>query len=53
MLFGQLDGTGFDVLEPLGKPEEFASLAAYPATAPYATGQAHIIDGGWTASDSS
>ena len=32
----------------LGKPEEIADLAVYLATAPYTTGQAHIIDGGWT-----
>ncbi len=32
----------------LGRPEEIADLAVYLATAPYTTGQAHIIDGGWT-----
>jgi 2-keto-3-deoxy-L-fuconate dehydrogenase len=32
----------------LGKPEEIADLAVYLATAPFTTGQAHIIDGGWT-----
>ena len=31
----------------LGRPEEIADLAVYLATAPYTTGQAHIIDGGW------
>lgn len=31
----------------LGKPEEIAALAVYLAKAPYTTGQAHIIDGGW------
>lgn len=33
----------------LGRPEEIADLAVYLATAPYTTGQIHIIDGGWTA----
>ena len=33
----------------LGQPEEIADLAVYLATAPYTTGQIHIIDGGWTA----
>lgn len=32
----------------LGKPEEIADLAVYLATAEFTTGQAHIIDGGWT-----
>lgn len=32
----------------LGKLEEIANLAVYLATAPYTTGQVHIIDGGWT-----
>jgi 2-keto-3-deoxy-L-fuconate dehydrogenase len=31
----------------LGRPEEIADLAVYLATAPYTTGQAHVIDGGW------
>lgn len=31
----------------LGKAEEIADLAVYLAKAPYTTGQAHIIDGGW------
>ena len=31
----------------LGRPEEIADLAVYLASAPYTTGQAHIIDGGW------
>ncbi len=31
----------------LGRPEEIADLAVYLATAPYTTGQATIIDGGW------
>jgi 2-keto-3-deoxy-L-fuconate dehydrogenase len=33
----------------LGTPEEIADLAVYLATAPYTTGQIHIIDGGWAA----
>jgi 2-keto-3-deoxy-L-fuconate dehydrogenase len=33
----------------LGTPEEIADLAVYLATAPYTTGQVHIIDGGWAA----
>jgi 2-keto-3-deoxy-L-fuconate dehydrogenase len=33
----------------LGTPEEIADLAVYLASAPYTTGQAHIIDGGWAA----
>ena len=32
----------------LGSPEEIAELAVYLATAPYTTGQIHVIDGGWT-----
>ncbi len=34
----------------LGKPEEIASLAAYLASSEssFTTGQAHVIDGGWT-----
>jgi 2-keto-3-deoxy-L-fuconate dehydrogenase len=34
----------------LGKPEEVAALAVYLASdeASYTTGQAHIIDGGWS-----
>jgi 2-keto-3-deoxy-L-fuconate dehydrogenase len=31
----------------LGRPEEIADLAVYLAAAPYTTGQATIIDGGW------
>lgn len=31
----------------LGRPEEIADLCVYLATAPYTTGQTHIIDGGW------
>ena len=30
----------------LGRPQEIAELALYLATAPYTTGQVHIIDGG-------
>ena len=33
----------------IGTPEEIADLAVYLAGATYTTGQAHIIDGGWTA----
>jgi 2-keto-3-deoxy-L-fuconate dehydrogenase len=32
----------------IGRPEEIADLVLYLATASYTTGQAHIIDGGWT-----
>jgi len=34
----------------LGTPEEIAALALYLASdeAQYATGQAYVIDGGWT-----
>jgi 2-keto-3-deoxy-L-fuconate dehydrogenase len=32
----------------IGRPEEIADLVLYLATATYTTGQAHIIDGGWT-----
>ena len=32
----------------IGKPEEIADLAVYPATAAYTTGQIHVIDGGWS-----
>jgi len=32
----------------IGKPEEIADLAVYLAGATYTTGQAHVIDGGWT-----
>ena len=42
----------FIARQPIGriaKPEEVADLALYLATATYTTGQAHIIDGGWTA----
>jgi 2-keto-3-deoxy-L-fuconate dehydrogenase len=31
----------------LGKPEEIADLVVYLASAPYTTGQTHIVDGGW------
>ncbi|MBB3977161.1 2-keto-3-deoxy-L-fuconate dehydrogenase [Rhizobium azooxidifex] len=33
----------------LGTPEEIADLAVYLAGASYTTGQAYVIDGGWTA----
>ncbi len=42
----------FIARQPIGrmaKPEEIADLAVYLARATYTTGQAHIIDGGWTA----
>lgn len=42
----------FIARQPIGRiarPEEVADLALYLATATYTTGQAHIIDGGWTA----
>lgn len=42
----------FIARQPIGrlaKPEEIADLAVYLAQATYTTGQAHIIDGGWTA----
>ena len=32
----------------LGTPEEIADLAVYLAGATYTTGQAYVIDGGWT-----
>ena len=32
----------------LGSPEEIADLAVHLATATYTTGQAYVIDGGWT-----
>ena len=32
----------------IGTPDEIAGLAVYLAGATYTTGQAHIIDGGWT-----
>ena len=32
----------------IGAPDEIADLAVYLAGATYMTGQAHIIDGGWT-----
>jgi 2-dehydro-3-deoxy-L-fuconate 4-dehydrogenase len=32
----------------IGQPEEIADLAVYLATARYTTGQAYIIDGGWS-----
>ncbi len=32
----------------IGAPEEIADLAVYLAGATYTTGQAHVIDGGWT-----
>jgi 2-keto-3-deoxy-L-fuconate dehydrogenase len=32
----------------LGTPEEIAGLAVYLAGATYTTGQAHVVDGGWT-----
>ncbi|WP_404295529.1 SDR family oxidoreductase (plasmid) [Microvirga sp. RSM25] len=32
----------------IGTPEEIAALALYLGTASYTTGQAHIIDGGWS-----
>lgn len=43
--------TAFIARQPIGrigKPEEIADLAVYLATAPYTTGQIHIIDGGWS-----
>lgn len=33
----------------LGTPEEIADLAVYLSAAGYTTGQAYVIDGGWTA----
>ena len=36
---------------PHRPPEEIADLAVYLAGATYTTGQVHIIDGGWTASE--
>ena len=32
----------------IGQPEEIADLAVYLATARYTTGQAYVIDGGWS-----
>lgn len=32
----------------IGTPQEIADLVVYLASATYTTGQAHIIDGGWT-----
>ena len=32
----------------LGRPEEIADLVVYLASAPYTTGQIHVIDGGWS-----
>lgn len=32
----------------IGRPEEIADLAVYLATAEYTTGQAYVIDGGWS-----
>jgi 2-keto-3-deoxy-L-fuconate dehydrogenase len=32
----------------IGRPEEIADLAVYLAGATYTTGQAYVIDGGWT-----
>ncbi|MEJ8845548.1 SDR family oxidoreductase [Variovorax rhizosphaerae] len=32
----------------IGQPEEIADLVVYLAGATYTTGQAHVIDGGWT-----
>ncbi|MET3598821.1 SDR family oxidoreductase [Martelella mangrovi] len=32
----------------IGAPEEIADLAVYLAGATYTTGQAHVVDGGWT-----
>ena len=32
----------------IGRPEEIADLAVYLATARYTTGQAYVIDGGWS-----
>jgi 2-keto-3-deoxy-L-fuconate dehydrogenase len=51
---GDFEGAkkAFIARQPIGriaKPEEVAELALYLATATYTTGQAHIIDGGWTA----
>ena len=51
---GDFEGAkkAFIARQPIGriaKPEEVADLALYLATATYTTGQAHIIDGGWTA----
>lgn len=43
---------GFIARQPIGRlaqPQEIADLAVYLAQAGYTTGQAHIIDGGWTA----
>ena len=44
--------TDFIARQPIGRigtPEEIADLAVYLAGATYTTGQAHVIDGGWTA----
>ena len=51
---GDFEGArkAFIARQPIGRiarPEEVADLALYLATATYTTGQAHIIDGGWTA----
>ncbi len=51
---GDFEGAkkAFIARQPIGriaKPEEVADLALYLATATYTTGQAHVIDGGWTA----
>ena len=32
----------------IGRPEEIADLAVYLARAEYTTGQAYVIDGGWS-----
>ena len=42
----------FIARQPIGRiaqPSEVADLAVYIATATYTTGQAFVIDGGWTA----
>ena len=51
---GDYEGTraAFIARQPLGRlgtPEEIADLAVYLAGATYTTGQAYVIDGGWTA----
>lgn len=50
---GDFEGArkAFIARQPIGRiarPEEVADLAVYLAGATYTTGQAHIIDGGWT-----